>query len=153
MRKKIVQIRFWPKIQKKIFLASRKRKQQGNRSGLFLEKKSRRAAFKSCPRKMAKNMSKKKKPKKNAQKICPKEKCPTEQRQNYGHQLWSMSKWPKQMPVDIGPYRVFQFLGQKNWTLLSMSIFCGILFGQTKTWPIFMFTDVIITGAQILVSE
>ena len=47
MRKKIVQIRFWPKIQKKIFLASRKRKQQGNRSGLFLEKKSRRAAFKS----------------------------------------------------------------------------------------------------------
>ena len=46
------------------------------------------------------------------------------------------------MPVDIGPYRVFQFLGQKNWTLLSMSIFCGILFGQTKTWPISMFTDV-----------
>ena len=45
------------------------------------------------------------------------------------------------MPVDIGPYRVFQFLGQKNWTLLSMSIFCGILFGQTETWPISMFTD------------
>ena len=74
MRKKIVQIRFWPKIQKKFFLASRKRKQQGNRSGLFLEKKSRRAAFKSCPRKMAKKYVQKK----NAQKICPKEKCPTE---------------------------------------------------------------------------
>ena len=24
-----------------------------------------------------------------------------------------------------------------------MSIFCGILFGQTKTWPISMFTDVV----------
>ena len=67
MRKKIVQIRFWPKIQKKFFLASRKRKQQGNRSGLFLEKKSRRAAFKSCPRKMAK----KKKPKKHVNKKMP----------------------------------------------------------------------------------
>ena len=68
MRKKIVQIRFWPKIQKKFFLASRKRKQQGNRSGLFLEKKSRRAAFKSCPRKMAKKYVKKKKCPKNMSK-------------------------------------------------------------------------------------
>ena len=81
-------------------------------------------------------------PKKSGQKKNAQKKCPTKQRQNYGHQLWSMSKWSKQMPVDIGPYRVFQFLGQKNWTLLSMSIFCGILFGQTKTWPISMFTDV-----------
>ena len=39
------------------------------------------------------------------------------------------------------PLQSFQFLRQKNWTLLSMSIFCGILFGQTKTWPISMFTD------------
>ena len=69
MRKKIVQIRFWPKIQKKFFLASRKRKQQGNRSGLFLEKKSRRAAFKSCPRKMAKKYVQKKNARPNSAKI------------------------------------------------------------------------------------
>ena len=71
MRKKIVQIRFWPKIQKKFFLASRKRKQQGNRSGLFLEKKSRRAAFKSCPRKMAKKYAHKKSPKNMSKKKMP----------------------------------------------------------------------------------
>ena len=60
-----------------------------------------------------------------------------------------MNEWPKQMPVDIGHNKVFKFLGQKNWTLLSMSIFCGILFGQTKTWPISMFTDVSRLGAPI----
>ena len=76
MRKKIVQIRFWPKIQKKFFLASRKRKQQGNRSGLFLEKKSRRAAFKSCPRKMAKKYVQKKKAKKKCPKNMSKKKMP-----------------------------------------------------------------------------
>ncbi len=109
---------------------------------VIFRKKIQKSSFQKLPKKNGQKYVQKKKPKKNAQKICPKEKCPTEQRQNYGHQLWSMSKWPKQMPVDIGPYRVFQFLGQKNWTLLSMSIFCGILFGQTKTWPISMFTDV-----------
>ena len=76
MRKKIVQIRFWPKIQKKFFLASRKRKQQGNRSGLFLEKKSKRAAFKSCPRKVAKKCVQKKKVKKKCPKNMSKKKMP-----------------------------------------------------------------------------
>ena len=64
-----------------------------------------------------------------------------------------MNEWPKQMPVDIGHNKVFKFLGQKNWTLLSMSIFCGILFGQTKTWPISMFTDGFDWAAEISQAE
>ena len=68
MRKKIVQIRFWPKIQKKFFLASRKRKQQGNRSGLFLEKNLEEQLSKVAQEKWPNIMSKKKKPKKYVQK-------------------------------------------------------------------------------------
>ena len=41
------------------------------------------------------------------------------------------------------PLQNFSISWPENWTLLSMSIFCGILFGQTKTWPISMFTDVL----------
>ena len=68
--KKLSKLDFGQKYKKKI-LASRKRKQQGNRSGLFLEKKSRRAAFKSCPRKMAKKYAHKKSPKNMSKKKMP----------------------------------------------------------------------------------
>ena len=143
MHKKIVQIRFWPKIQKKnSFWRPGNANSKAIEAGYFQKKNLEEQLSKVAQEKWPKICPKKKCPKNMSKK-----KCPTEQHQNYGHQLWSMSKWPKQMPVDIGPYRVFQFLGQKNWTLLSMSIFCGILFGQTKTWPISMFTDPVPLGS------
>ena len=102
MRKKIVQIRFWPKIQKKFFLASRKRKQQGNRSGLFLEKKNREEQLsKVAQEKWPKKMSKKKMPDRIAPKLWAsvmvnEQMAKTNARGHWPLQSFSIS-WPKKL--------------------------------------------------------
>ena len=76
--KKLSKLDFGQKYKKIFFGVPETQTARQSKRVIFRKKNLEEQLSKVAQEKWPKNMSKKKKPKKNGQKICPKEKCPTE---------------------------------------------------------------------------